>query len=97
MKKSIIIIFSILLSVQHPGVAQDKMKIVVTSSWTAAYAKMAGVEDVEMLAPSDMQHPSEYELQINDILKLKNADLIICGGYEIMMDKIRTGLQIEPE
>jgi len=44
-----------------------------------------------------MQHPSEYELQIDDIIKLKEADLIICGGYETMMEKIRTGLKIDPD
>ena len=50
-----------------------------------------------MLAPSNMQHPTEYELQIDDIKKLRDADLIICGGYEIMMQRIRTGLQIDTE
>jgi hypothetical protein len=77
--------------------AQEKMNVVVTSSWTAAYAQMAGIHDFDILAPSNMQHPSEYELQIEDIMKLKNADLIICGGYEIMMEKIRKGLKIESE
>lgn len=97
MKHVFVIILTLILFIHKQGIAQDEMNIVVTSSWTAAYAKMAGIENFEMMAPSDMQHPSEYELQIDDILKLKNADLIICGGYEIMMNKIRTGLQIAPE
>jgi len=86
----------LLIIFNFQSMAQEKLNIVVTSSWTAAYAKMAGIKDFDVLAPADMQHPSEYELQIDDILKLKNADLIICGGYEIMMDKVRTGLQIDP-
>ncbi len=77
-------------------IGQEKLNIVVTSSWTAAYVELAGITEYEMIAPSDMQHPSEYELQIDDILKLKDADLIICGGYETMMEKIRTGLKIDP-
>jgi hypothetical protein len=97
MRKSIILIILLPAFLLHRSNAQDKLNIVVTSSWTAAYAELAGIEDFDMLAPAEMQHPSEYELQIDDILKLKNADLIICGGYEIMMDKVRTGLQIGPE
>ena len=82
-----------------PGIcsAQEQLNIVVTSSWTAAYLELAGIVKYEMMAPSDMQHPSEYELQIDDIKKLKDADLIICGGYETMMEKIQTGLQIDPD
>jgi hypothetical protein len=73
------------------------LNIIVTSSWTAAYAQLAGIDEFKILAPSDIQHPSEYELQIEDIKNLREADLIICGGYEIMMERIRTGLQIDPD
>ena len=97
MNRYLALIFLCVLLLNQNISAQDKVRVVVTSSWTAAYAQLAGIDDYEMLAPSDMQHPSEYEIQIEDIRKLKNADLIICGGYETMMEKIRTGLQIEPE
>ena len=91
----IIMIFLFFLPVICPG--QEKLNIVVTSSWTASYVELAGIDDYEMMAPSEMQHPSEYELQIDDIKNLKDADLIVCGGYETMMEKIRTGLKIDPE
>jgi len=97
MKQVILILFSILIMKHSSCLSQEKMKVVVTSSWTAAYAQMAGVYDYQVLAPSTMQHPSEYELQIEDIKKLSNADLIICGGYENMMEKIRKGLKIESD
>ena len=84
-----------LIPVICPG--QEKLNIVVTSSWTAAYVELAGVVEYELLAPSEMQHPSEYELQIDDIKNLKDADLIICGGYETMMEKIRKGLKIDTD
>lgn len=76
---------------------RDSMNVVVTSSWTGAYAMMAGAEAYELLAPSDMQHPTEYELQIEDIRKIRDADIIICGGYEVMMERIRSGLNIDPD
>ncbi len=91
------IILTILSLVPVICIGQDKLNIVVTSSWTAAYVELAGITEYEMMAPSDMQHPSEYELQIDDIMKLRKADLIICGGYETMMEKIRTGLEIDPD
>ena len=90
----IIMIFLFLLPVVCHG--QEKLNIVVTSSWTASYVELAGISEYEMMAPLEMQHPSEYELQIDDIKNLKDADLIICGGYETMMEKIRTGLKIDP-
>ena len=97
MKKSIKFIVYFLFLI--PGIcsAQKHLKVVVTSSWTAAYLELAGVTEYEIMAPYNMQHPSEYELQIDDIKKLKDADLIVCGGYETMMEKIRTGLQIDPD
>lgn len=97
MKRAVFLLFLWAMILAQPGFTQEKLNIVVTSSWTAAYATLAGIDEYEILAPFEMQHPSEYELQIDDIMKLKNADLIICGGYEVMMEKIRTGLQIEPE
>jgi hypothetical protein len=93
--KRIILTFLSLLPLICLG--QKKLNIVVTSSWTASYVELAGIKEYELMAPSDMQHPSEYELQIDDIKKLKDADLIICGGYETMMEKIRTGLKIDPD
>ena len=74
----------------------EKGGVLATSSWTAAYAKAAGVTDLVVLAPAEMQHPSEYELDIDDIERLREADLIVCGGYEIMMERIRNGLKIDP-
>jgi len=75
----------------------EKVSVVVTSSWTAAFVEAAGISDRVMLAPAEMQHPSEYELDINDIERLRQANLIVCGGYEIMMDRIRNGLKIDPD
>jgi hypothetical protein len=97
MRNTIRLVLYCLLLFPELCFAQEGLNIVVTSSWTAAYLELAGVTEYEMIAPSDMQHPSEYELQIDDIKKLKDADLIVCGGYETMMEKIRTGLKIEPD
>jgi len=95
MKKVILFLYmSTLFAGCHPP---ETTGVIATSSWTAAYVKAAGITDLSVLAPSDMQHPSEYELDINDVEKLRRADLIVCGGYEIMMERIRGGLEIDPD
>lgn len=75
--------------------AQKKLNVLATNSWTAAYARAAGIENVDQLAPSSLLHPSEYELQITDLEKIKNADLIIYAGYEVVMTEIRQSLKID--
>ncbi|MDR1724073.1 MAG: hypothetical protein LBR84_09085 [Tannerella sp.] len=68
--------------------------VIATSSWTAAYAEVAGAENVVVLAPFEMEHPSEYELRPTDIAKLTEAKLIIYAGYEVMAEKLQVGLGI---
>lgn len=75
--------------------AQKQINVVATNSWTAAYARAAGVSSVDQLAPSSMIHPSEYELQISDIKKLKEAGYIIYSGYEVVVPQIQKSLKID--
>ncbi len=66
--------------------------VVATSSWTAAYAQAAGAENVVILAPFDMEHPSEYELRPGDIPKLMDAKAVVYAGYEVMTERLKNGL-----
>jgi ABC-type Zn2+ transport system substrate-binding protein/surface adhesin len=74
-----------------------KAEVVTTNAWTAAYALAAGAEDIRVLTPYEMIHPSEYELRPGDISHLNNAKTVIYAGYEIMMSEIKTGLKIPDE
>ncbi|HPS13175.1 MAG TPA: hypothetical protein PLB87_07855 [Prolixibacteraceae bacterium] len=76
--------------------AQEKPRVVASTSWTAAYVRAAGVSNVVQLAPSMMEHPSEYELQIGDMEKIKKADLIVYAGYETVISQIQQSLKIDP-
>ena len=71
--------------------------IVATSSWTAAYAQAAGAENIIVLAPVNMIHPSEYELRPSDIPKLMNASVIVYAGYEVMTERLKKGLDLSPD
>jgi len=62
-------------------------KIIATNSWTAAFVSAAGAE-AEQIASSDMTHPPEYELKPSDVIKIRDADLLVYAGYEIMMKSV---------
>lgn len=69
--------------------------VVATNAWTAAFAEAAGAKNVTVLAPFQMQHPTEYELRPGDIPRVMKADLIVFAGYETMIDKMRKGLHVD--
>jgi zinc transport system substrate-binding protein len=79
----------VFLGLAGPAPAQQKqMRVVATTSWTAAFAAAAGVNDVVTLAPADLRHPAEYELKASDVAALKGAGLIISTGFEVMAKRL---------
>lgn len=72
-------------------------QVVATNSWTAAFAQAAGATNIVILAPFEMEHPSEYELRPGDIPKIANASIIVYAGYENMVDRLKKGLNIPEE
>lgn len=71
--------------------------VVATTSWTAAFAKAAGAKNVVVLAPMMMAHPSEYELRAVDIPMIKHARIIIYAGYETMVKRLKSGMDLKQE
>jgi len=82
-------LINILLLASILSFSQNPVKVLASNAWTAAYVRAAGIENVELLAPSDMLHPSEYELSIDDFKKVEQADLIVYAGYEIFMQELQ--------
>ncbi len=68
------------------------VNVVATNEWTAAFCRAAGIENVHVLAPANLQHPPDYDLKPSDIPVIMEADLIVFAGYEGMMDRIRTNI-----
>lgn len=81
------VLLLLIVGVVSPLVAKDKIKVLATNSWTAAFVKMAGGE-AEQLAPSSMTHPPEYELKPSDVQKIRDADLLVYAGYEVLMKTV---------
>ncbi|MBN2657966.1 MAG: ABC transporter substrate-binding protein [Spirochaetales bacterium] len=75
--------------------AQTDHMILATNAWTSAFVTMAAGE-AELLAPADMVHPPEYELKISDVAKIRDADYLVYGGYEVLMKTVFESFQ-KPE
>jgi len=63
--------------------------VLASTSWTAAFADLAGVDSIDALAPASLRHPPEYELVPSDIVKVRAAKVFITAGYEKMMETIK--------
>lgn len=62
-----------------------KKNVVASTSWTAAFADLAGVDVSCVIAPSNLRHPPEYEITVSDIKKISDCDFFIYAGFERMM------------
>ncbi len=94
MKFSLLIVLVLFVySCNEP--VKNKSLVVATTSWTAAFAKAAGAKNVVVLAPFDMAHPSEYELRAADIPVIVQAKVIIYAGYETMVKRLQSGMNLK--
>ena len=88
MKKlvSLIAIMFSLSAIFASGKADKKqIDVVASTSWTAAFADLAGVDEVETIAPATLRHPPEYEVTVSDIEKITTSKFFIYAGFERMM------------
>lgn len=60
-------------------------KVVASTSWVAAFADIAGADEVESIAPVDLRHPPEYEITVSDVQKISESEVFIYAGFERMM------------
>ena len=65
--------------------SSDEGKIIASTSWTAAFADIAGAEQVKIIAPASLQHPPEYEITVSDIQTIEKSQYFIYAGFERMM------------
>jgi zinc transport system substrate-binding protein len=64
-------------------------KIVASTSWVAAFAKLAGATDITVIAPSNLQHPPDYDPKASDLEAVASADFILLAGYEGFADRLK--------
>ncbi|MCR4580794.1 MAG: ABC transporter substrate-binding protein [Treponema sp.] len=71
--------------------------ITASTSWSAAFADIAGIDQVTAIAPANLRHPPEYEITVLDIVKIQDSDIFIFAGFERMMKTLATALSSELE
>jgi zinc transport system substrate-binding protein len=70
------------------GAQGEQVRVVATTSWTAALAVAAGAQDVRTIAPPDLRHPAEYDMRPSDVAAISGADLIVSTGFEVMATRL---------
>lgn len=88
-----LLIISLPLSAQGTTEETKTNKIVASTSWTAAFADLGGLDDVPFIAPATMVHPPEYEITVEDVVTIDQADYFIYAGYERMMQTIGASIK----
>lgn len=65
-----------------PAANGRPLKIVASTSWVAAFARAAGATDITVIAPSNIQHPPDYDPKPSDLVALSSADYVLLAGFE---------------
>jgi len=76
----------------HAVPAQSAPAVVATTSWVAAIARAAGSAEVTVIATPGLAHPPDYDPRPSDLLAVSRADLVLVGGYEAFVPRIRDAL-----
>ncbi len=63
--------------------------VVASTSWAASFAKAAGVKDVVVVVPENVLHPPDYDPRPSDLIKLRDADYIVLGGFEGFANRLK--------
>ena len=92
-KRKLILFLFIFISLSSVMFSTDKdLNVVASTSWTAAFVDIAGVDDVTVIAPSNLRHPPEYEITVSDVLNITNSDYFVYAGFERMMKTLKDTL-----
>ena len=68
----------------------EPKKVLASTSWAAAFADIAGANEVESIAPVNLRHPPEYEITVSDVQKISDSEVFIFAGFERMMKTLGT-------
>lgn len=95
MKKSIFLLILLILftSCSKNKEAKESQVYIASTSWTAAFADLAGLDNVSAIAPASLRHPPEYEVTLSDIEKIKKSKVFIFAGFERMMQTLGTAIE----
>ena len=56
--------------------------VVASTTWTGAFADLAGAGDVTVIAPTSVLHPPDYDPKPSDLAAAADADLVVYAEFE---------------
>jgi len=59
-----------------------ELKVVASTTWTGALAKLAGATDITVIAPTNILHPPDYDPKASDLAAAADADLVVYAEFE---------------
>lgn len=92
LKRNLIICLIMLCSLCYGADKKKEINVTASTSWTAAFADLAGVDNIKIIAPADLKHPPEYEITVSDVLNVSRSDYFIYAGFERMMETLGSTL-----
>lgn len=87
--KSAFRLIPLLLLLAIPSQAATGPLVAAATGWAAAFARAAGAENVLVIAPENLQHPPDYDPKPSDLLRMRDADFVILGGFEGFAQRLR--------
>ena len=75
-------------------VNETNKNYVASTSWVASIAYVAGLDNVKIIAPANLKQPPEYEITVDDLVNVINADLFMHAGYEKMVSAITSSAEL---
>ncbi|MFY1692899.1 ABC transporter substrate-binding protein [Plantactinospora sp. WMMB782] len=64
-------------------------KVVASTSWVGSLAKAAGVTDITVVAPANVQHPPDYDPKPSDLAAVAGADYVLFAEFDGFAAKLK--------
>lgn len=62
--------------------AADAPRVVASTTWTGAFAQLAGASDITVIAPTSVLHPPDYDPKPSDLVAAADADVVVYAEFE---------------
>ncbi|WBB98902.1 MULTISPECIES: zinc ABC transporter substrate-binding protein [unclassified Solwaraspora] len=62
--------------------------IVASTTWVGALARAAGVADITVIAPANVQHPPDYDPKPSDLAAVADADYVLYAEFDGFADRL---------
>ncbi|WJK39606.1 zinc ABC transporter substrate-binding protein [Solwaraspora sp. WMMA2056] len=62
--------------------------VVASTTWVGALAKAAGIAEVTVIAPANVQHPPDYDPKPSDLAAVADADYVLYAEFDGFADRL---------